>query len=382
MKTTFASRRRRLAVAAGSVALLAVVPARAQSAAAPSPAPAAAPSPSPAATATEAPGAPAAPPAPAAAPLKREPTAGDLATARTALREGLVLREKGELQEALARLASAYDLVPTPVTGFELGKTHMMLGHVLQAHELFKKVVRMAPSMEESVRSQTSRDEAARLAKELEPRIPSLRLKLTLPAGASAVVKVDDEVITMTGAETMRAVDPGAHEIVAKAGDGPEEKVHVEVGEAETKDVPLAPTWVPPKIPPGKTREVIFVRQTNPLAFVGFGIAAASLVVTTVSALVNIDARDDARDRCGTSHCPPAVGRGSPGSAVTDSTFEGENTRYQLSGVIAAAAGFTTVVFVGLGILGVARPVKERVSAGSSIQPTVGLGRLGLTGTF
>ena len=39
------------------------------------------------------------------------------------MREGLALREKGELQEALARLGSAYDLVPTPVTGFELGKT-------------------------------------------------------------------------------------------------------------------------------------------------------------------------------------------------------------------------------------------------------------------
>ncbi len=325
------------------------------------------------------------PPAAAATPPRREPTAGDLATARTALREGLVLRDKGELQEALARLASAYDLVPTPVTGFELGKTHMMLGHVLQAHELFKKVVRMAPSMEESTRSQTSRDEAARLAQELEPRIPSLRLKLTLPKDATAVVKVDDEEISMTGQETLRAVDPGPHEVTAKAGDGPEEKVHVDVAESETKDVALAPTWVPPKTPPpGRAREVIYVRQTNPLAFVGFGVAAAALVVTTVSAFVYIDARDDAKDKCGVNFCPPANRNNNiiTNNAVIDADFQGENARYQVAGVLTLAAGFTTLVFAGLGIFGAARPVKERVTTTATVQPNVGLGRFGLTGTF
>lgn len=330
--------------------------------------------------------APASDTAPPAA-VKREPTAGDLATARTALREGLVLRERGELQDALARLASAFDLVPTPVTGFELGKTHMMLGHVLEAHELFKKVVRMPPSMEESTRSQVSRDEAARLAKELEPRIPSLRIKLTLPEGASAVVKVDDEVISLSGAETLRAVEPGAHEVVAQAGEGPEEKTHVEVAESETKDVVLAPKWVPPKAPaPGRGRDVIYVRQTNPLAFVGFGIAAAGLIVTAVSALVYLDARDDAKDNCGERYCPPASGRTIlPENAVVDTKFEGDNARYQISGVMMLAGGFTSIVFVGVGIFGAARPVKERVVAGSvqpSIRPAIGLGRLGLTGTF
>jgi hypothetical protein len=361
MKTKPVSARTQwFSAAAASLTLLAVAPARAEL--------------------------PDAAPAPAAAPAapKREPTAGDLATARTALREGLALREKGDLPEALARLGSAFDLVPTPVTGFELGKTHMMLGHVLQAHELFKKVVRMPPSMEESSRSQTSRDEAARLAKELEPRIPSLRLKLTLPQGANAVVKVDDEVITLTGAETLRAVDPGAHDVTAKAGDGPEDKVHVEVAETETKEVALAPKWVPPKVPlSGKSREVIYVRQTNPLAFVGFGVAAAALVVTTVSAFIYVDARDDAKDKCGQRYCPPAPSRGIlPENAVVDTDFQGENTRYQLSGIVMFAAGFTTVVFVGLGVFGAARPLKERVTAGGAFQPSVGLGRLGLSGTF
>ena len=379
MKKTLVSRTRRLAAAAVSAALVtAPLPAQAQpSQAQPSQAPA---------PPSQAPAQPAATtPVDVRPPPRREPTAGDLATARTALREGLVLRERGELQEALARLASAYDLVPTPVTGFELGKTHMMLGQVLQAHELFKKVVRMAPSLEESTRSQTSRDEAARLAEELEPRIPSLRLKLTLPKDATAVVKVDDEAISMTALETTRAVDPGPHEITAKAGDGPEQTVLVEVAESETKDVLLAPQWIPPKsAPQGRAREVIYVRQTNPLAFVGFGIGAAALVVTTVSALVYIDARDDAKDKCGESYCPPAIRNNNviTNNAVLDTDFQGENARYQVAGIMTIAAGITTVVFTGLGIFGAARPVKERVTSSATLQPSVGLGRLGLTGTF
>lgn len=324
------------------------------------------------------------PPAAATASAKREPTAGDLATARTALREGLSLREKGDLQGALARLGSAFDLVPTPVTGFELGKTHMMLGHVLQAHELFKKVVRMPPSMEESTRSQTSREEAARLAKELEPRIPSLRLKITLFEGASAIVKVDDEVIALTGAETLRAVDPGPHDVVAKAGEGPEEKAHVEVAESETKDVALAPKWVAPKVVAGgKSRDVIYVRQTNSLAFIGFGMATAALIVTAVSGYIYVDARNDAKDKCGERYCPPAQGRGLiPQTAVVDTGFQDQNTRYQLSGVFMIAGAVTTVVFVGVGIFGAARPVKERVVAATKVEPSIGLDRLGLSGTF
>src|SRR5690606_27127569 len=66
----------------------------------------------------------------AAAEERAEPSAADIATARVALTEGVRLREKGELLQALGRIQTAFDLVPSPVTGFELGKTHMMLGHV------------------------------------------------------------------------------------------------------------------------------------------------------------------------------------------------------------------------------------------------------------
>lgn len=316
---------------------------------------------------------------PAPANAKREPSAGDLATARAALREGLSLRERGDVQPALGRLATAYDLVPTPVTAFELGKTHLMLGNVLQAHELFKKVVRMPASLEESTRSQTSRDEAARLAKEIEPRIPSLRIKLQLPPGATAVVTVDDAPITTTGPETVRAVDPGPHDVVAKAGDGPEQKVHVEVPESDIQDVVLSPQWIPPKVTktgPGEAPP-IFVRSTNPLVFIGFGVGAAAAVMTGITAYVAATARDDARDLCGERFCPPRTDRD---GAAGEANFTREASAAEGWPAAAVVCGLASALFLSVGLIGLRRPIKERVI--SAVQPVVGPTNVGMVGTF
>ncbi|MBX3232934.1 MAG: hypothetical protein KIT84_44825 [Labilithrix sp.] len=329
------------------------------------------------------------PPAPAPAPeARREPTAGDLTTARTALRDGLALREKGDNAGALARLSTAWDLVQTPITGFELAKTHMLLGNVLQARELFGKVVRLPPSLEESPRSAAAREESARLANELEPRIPSLRIKLTLPPDATAVVRIDDETISMKSNEEVRAVDPGPHDVVAKAGDGPEQTVHVEVAEAEVKDVVLTPQWIAPKPPPltGPGGQVVYVRTTNPLTFVGFGIAAGGLVVATIGAIVMIDANSSADDLCGPNYCPPRTKTGPTGSvlpgretAIVDDRFEGAWTRFQAARVAMIAGIVTTVVFGGIGSVFATRPLKEKVVA---VTPVVSPNGAGLAGTF
>ncbi len=295
----------------------------------------------------------------APATARHEPSAADLATARTALREGLQLREERNLQEALARLATAFDLVPTPVTGFELGKTHMMLGHVLQAHELFRKVGRMPPAVEESERSATARTESARLATELGPRIPTVRLKLSLVPGATATVRLDDEEVQTTGAVTPRAVDPGKHVIVAKAGDGPEQRVTLSIAEGEAKDIELAPTWVKPK-EPVRPQGFIYVPRTNPLVFVGFGGASVSLIVATLATSLAVANTSAAKDVCGESYCPQ--------NAVTDSVRPAK-----VYAGIAVGAWASTVAFLAVGIISISNPVKDKI-------PTNARLRLGPTG--
>lgn len=319
----------------------------------------------------------AAPPAPAPAPVPsppapapvQEPNAGDLSTARIALKEGLALREKGDLVAALGRFTTAFDLVQTPVTGFELGKTHLLMGHVLQARELFLKIGRIPPALEESERSATAREEAARLATDLEPRVPTLRIRMKLPKDATAAVRVDDDPITTTGEVTPRSVDPGKHVIIARAGDGPEMRVTVEVAEGETKDVDLAPQWVPPKVPPASANggQVVYLRQTNPLVFVGFTSASVALTLTGVASVLAFNAASRANDRCGNNFCPQYV-------------RDSDVTEMRTWLAVSIVAGAATLAFVTVAVLSISRPTTEKVTAG--VRPFVGLGGAGLSGAF
>jgi hypothetical protein len=306
-------------------------------------------------------------------PAHAEPNAGDLATARNALKEGLALREKGDLVAALGRFATAHDLVQTPVTAFELGKTHLLMGHILEAHELFKKIGRLPPALEESQRSATAREEANRLAADLEPRIPTLRIRLTLPPEATASVRIDDDPIVTTGAVTPRAVDPGKHVIIAHAGDGPELRVTIEIAEGETRDVDLAPQWIPPKVPvtPAGGGQVVYLRQTNPLVFVGFTLSSVALTLTGVAAVLAVNAAGRAHDRCGENYCP---------QRVRDSDVTEMGTWLVVTGV----AGGATLAFVTLAVLSISKPVNEKVTARAGIvpRPYIGPGSAGVVGSF
>ncbi len=311
----------------------------------------------------------AAPPAGVAG-ASAEPSAGDLATARTALKEGLALREKGDLLGALARFTTAYDLVQTPVTGFELGKTHLLMGHVLQARELFLKIGRIPPALEESQRSAAAREEATRLAADLEPRIPTLRIRIELPRDATAVVRIDDDPIALAGAVTPRAVDPGKHVIVARAGDGPEQRVTLEIAEGETRDVDLAPQWVKPAVPvtPRGGGQVVYLRQTNPLVFVGFTVSSVALTVTGVAAVLAVNAASRARERCGRDYCP---------QFIRDSDITEMRTWIVVTGISAAA----TIGFAALAVLSISKPTTEKVVTAGA-RPYVGPGSFGVVGSF
>lgn len=276
------------------------------------------------------------------------------------------MREKGDLVAALGRLATAFDLVKTPVTCFELGKTHLLMGHVMQAHELFQKVGRIPPALEESERSATARQEASRLAGELEPRIPSLRIQLRIPSEAKATVNIDDDAIPIAGAITLRAVDPGRHVIVARAGDGPDERVTIDIAEGETKLVELAPHWLPPKASPPKN-QVVYLRQTNPLVFVGFAASSVAFTLTGVSTVLAVNAAGRAHDGCGQDYCP---------KSVRDSDISVMHTWMGVS-IVGAAA---TLVFLTVGVLSISRPTNEKVTAGA--KPYIGPGGAGLIGRF
>lgn len=270
---------------------------------------------------------------PAGARADAGPSAEDVAAARDRLREGVVLRDRGELQPAIEKLRVAYTIIPTPVTAVELGKAYVLAGRVLDARELFLSVRRIAVHPEETARSQSAREEAARAALELEPRIPSLVVAIELPKGATAAVTIDEAPVLLDALKDPRKMNPGHHVVVARAGDGPEERAEVDLREGETKEIKLAPRWVPPAVKPppaGTTTERVVIRQAaHPSLWVGFSVAAVGLAATSAFTVFAFD-RANARDKCQEGYCPPNV----------------------MQGDIAEARGFATGATIGAVVLG------------------------------
>ncbi len=180
-------------------------------------------------------------------------------------------------------------------------------------------------------------------------------------------MRIDDDPITTTGAITMRAVDPGTHVIIARAGEGPEMRVSIDIGEGETKDVELAPQWVPPKVVPPAAGQVVYLRQTNPLVFVGFTVSSIALTLTGISAVLAVNAASRSRDRCGSDYCP---------QYIRDSDVTEMRTWIAVTGV----AGAATIAFFTLGMLSISKPITEKVT--TSARLFVGPGSAGVVGSF
>ncbi len=295
-------------------------------------------------------------------------SAEDLATARERLREGVVLRDKGEIHPAIEKLRVAYTIIPTPITAVELGKAYALAGRVLDARELYLSVRRIAVHPEETSRSHQAREEAARAAIELEPRIPSLVVALRLPKGATATVTIDEGPVLVDSLKDPRKVNPGSHVVVARAGDGPEWKGSITVAEGETKTIEVEPVWVPPKPKPtgGAAGERYFVRQSiNPAVWIGFSVASLGLVTTTIFTTLTFD-KASAKSACQDRYCLPSVIRGDIADA-------------RGYGFVATAGGVALASGLIVGFIGMLVPKTERVTiTGAAVRPGVP----GVSGTF
>ncbi len=299
-------------------------------------------------------------------PARHAPTAENLATAREALKDGMAQRDAGDPAGALPKLHLAYVLVATPVTGYELGKTYMTLGQLLSAREAFISVGRMPRSIEESERSENARRESERLATELEPHIPKLRIHVTLPPGAIATVSVDGTALLDEAVTAPRSVNPGVHEVTAKAGDGEPVSTKVAVHADETKDVTLAPTWVAPKPPTAPTRPYYVRSSPNPLLYVGVVAGVVGTVVGTTTLILSINEGSVGTAACGTNYCPHS----------TRNHFEAQ-AGYAFTALI---SGGVVVAGVGTSLWAVFNPKTDKVYTG--IQPIIGPGVAGFRGTF
>ena len=314
-------------------------------------------------------------------------TAEDMASARNLFNKGRELRDQGDLKGAVEKFKAAHSMGNTPLTGYELGKTHMQLGEIVEAREAFLSVGRVPVAKDESAKSAAARTESQKLADDLRAKIPTLRVVFTgLAEGASASVTIDGSAIPAAALSEPRGVNPGKHIVaITVAGAAGDKKEEIEVKESETREVTIdvsslkpgtattttttATTETPPTPPPPKDSPKS--GGISPLTFVGFGIGGVGLIVGGVTGILAMSKASQVKDQCINSRCPPAA----------QSDLDSTKTFATIStiGFIAGGIGIT------LGVIGLASggsSSETKSAKRPTITPWIGLGSAGVSGAF
>jgi len=285
-------------------------------------------------------------------------------SAKVQFTQGLELRGKNDEAGALAHFKAAYALVPSPITGLELGRTQLALGQILEGRATLLEAAAMPKKDSESERAGQARDEAAKLADEAKGRLASVQVTYVSAPKGTVTLTIDDAPIPPDAASLPRVVNPGHHVIVARS-DGKVGRADVDVQSGEQRAVPL--TFVSETPAPAPKGKLVL----SPLVFVGFGTAALGAVVGISTGIGAFAMTSAVKSECPNYVCPPSAA-----SDVDRSKTLG--TVSTISFIIAGAGGIA-------GIIGLAiskRLPVEGATTSFVVRPTVGPGMLGLEGTF
>jgi len=242
-------------------------------------------------------------------------TAADLESARQLYNQGMELRDKGDAKGALEKFRAAHALGNTPLTGIELCKTHAAMNQPVEAREVCLGVARIPPLAQETTRSQEARTEAGRIAEEQRSKMGALRITVKgVPAGMEPTVTVDGVVLPAAALGEPRAVNPGAHVLTARVGQGVETRATLETRAGESRDVEMgvqppppgaAPAPAPasgaaangaPESPPPK-------EKSNAFPIVMFGTAAVAGGIGLVTGLIALTNKSSLDDDCPQKNC-------------------------------------------------------------------------------
>jgi hypothetical protein len=247
-----------------------------------------------------------------ASPAFAQRTATDIESARQLFNQGMDLRDKGDLRGALEKLKAAHALGNTPITGVELCKTHASLAQPVEAREVCLGVGRIPPLVGETQHSVEARNEAARIAEDMRPKIAIVRLHITgVPQGREPIVVVDGAQVPLAALGEARAVNPGKHDVSARIGKGSETRSQIDLGPGETKDItlpvvapaeeatPLPPAPGPDNPPPRRER-------SNSVATVGWIIGGVGVGIGAITGIVALSDKSDLDKNCTNNICGTA----------------------------------------------------------------------------
>jgi hypothetical protein len=291
-----------------------------------------------------------------------DPSASDKETARALMKDGEAKRSKGDHQGALQSFKAAHAIMNVPTTGLELGRTQNELGLLVESRDTLLAVTRMPVVAGESEQMAAAREEAQKLADTIEPRIPSLTVKLEdVPSGATPKVTIDGVAILPATVGLPRKHNPGKHEVVVAAG-SVERRESVTLAEGEEKTIAISLAEEESLAP--RPSEDKPSSRVSPLVYVGFGSAAAFAIVGGVTGVLAFSRANRAKEGCDGNLCPPE----------THEDVESSRTFGTISTISFALAGAGAIV----GVIG----LMSKRDDTARVRVYLGVASLGVVGRF
>lgn len=320
----------------------------------------------------------------------KTPNAADRETARSLMDEGRTKAQAKDLKGALAAYKAADAIMHVPTTGLAVARTQASLGMLVEARDTALGVTRIPVVAGEPPVVAEGRKAADDLASELSPRIPTLKIGISVPAGITPEVTVDDVAVSYDALVAPRRMNAGHHVVLAKVGTV-ERKAEVDLVEKDSKSVQLDfPADLKPPVvavvpvagqpaQPGPPAEPT-AKGTSPLLYIGIGVGGAGLLVGLGAGFLSLNKTSSAKDDCRDNQCPPAT-HGDLDSATTFAVVSNIGFVVAGAGAITAAVGY----FMSRGkterksgIVDVPPPPAPAFRA----RPYVGAGQLGMSGEF
>jgi hypothetical protein len=325
--------------------------------------------------------------------LAADPTAEDIAAARTLGVQGIQLADAGNCAEAIDKLERAEALYHAPTILGRLGECQVQVGQIVKGTENLNRVVREQLAPNAPAVFKQAQDRAKQQLDAALPRIAYLTVKVE-PSAANASVTVDNVAVpaALIGAE--RPTDPGTHEVVANATGYSQARQSVTLAEGGHQEVTLTlasdasavastplntnTTTLPEggavNLTPAPAPAPAPPQRDNSLAIFALGVGGAGLVVGTVTGVLAISKKNDLE--CPDKKCPPSQ----------HDNLDSANTMAMISnvgfgvGIVGAAIG--TVLLVTGGHKTEAPPPAPATALRLRARPFVSQNSVGLAGTF
>jgi hypothetical protein len=151
--------------------------------------------------------------------------------------DGYAALKGGDAAKALERFRAADALMHVPTTALAVAQAQVQLGQLVEAEQSATAVINIPPHDDDPVVFRKAREDAAAMLRDVDPRVPSLRIQLRgMPRDTNPHVTVDDEPVPAAALAAARRMDPGSHAVVVTVGDWVH-RVDVILKERDTQEV-------------------------------------------------------------------------------------------------------------------------------------------------